>query len=179
MGLQRDTRGVSEVLGAVLVFGLVVALIAVIQIHGIPPANEQVELNHNQEVDDDFAELHSGLLNAGAGESYTATVTLGTTYPNRFLFINPPAPQGSLRTSGLGPLDWEPPGEGGDTLEDVCGIGEDANALTFEPDYNHLTGVGTHGYENTIQYQAVDDNLAEHRQGLVSGRTIHLRPLVG
>ena len=54
LNFDSDERGVSEVLGAILVFGILVVLLATIQTQAIPAANEQVEFNHNQEVQSDL-----------------------------------------------------------------------------------------------------------------------------
>lgn len=95
-----DERGVSEVIGAILVFGLLVALMAIIQTQAIPAANQEVEFNHNQEVQGDLVKFHqvaSEVATRGTGES--VSIKAGTGYPTRLLFFNPPRATGSISTS--------------------------------------------------------------------------------
>jgi hypothetical protein len=187
MGGYDNNRGQSQVLGAILIFSFLIAGLALVQVTVVPQQNKAAELSHQAVVDDDFSRLHSGLMNAAEqNQGYTAAVKLGMKYPSRFLTLNPSDPQGSLRTTELGSLDDGLPSNvdldndgDSDTLSDVCGINTQTKALSYSPNYNELSGVGTHGYENSVTYQSVDGNLAEYQQALISSRTIRLRPLVG
>jgi hypothetical protein len=100
MKLTKDTRGVSEVVGAILVFGVLVALLAIMQTQAVPAANEQVEFEHSQEVQGDFADFHAAANDVATdGDRESVSIAAGTGYPTRMLFYNPPRVQGSISTS--------------------------------------------------------------------------------
>ncbi|WP_336133764.1 Ig-like domain-containing protein [Natronomonas amylolytica] len=100
MTLRNDTRGVSEVVGAILVFGVLIALLAVMQTQAVPAANQQVEFEHSQDVQGDFAEFHAAANDvATGGDRESVSIAAGTGYPTRMLFFNPPRVQGSISTS--------------------------------------------------------------------------------
>jgi hypothetical protein len=65
----------------------------------VPAQNQQVEFNHNQEVQGDIIDLQEAVSRSGArGTSETVKIQTGTTYPSRLLFISPKSPSGSIRT---------------------------------------------------------------------------------
>jgi len=96
---ESDERGVSEVLGAVLVFGLVLAVLVIIQVNGVPNANAQIEFQHNERVHTDFQELSEDVLAAGSLDTVQATtVESGVRYPVRLFLLNPGPAAGSVLT---------------------------------------------------------------------------------
>ncbi|MEF8818210.1 MAG: hypothetical protein V5A31_02540 [Haloferacaceae archaeon] len=98
-GFWGNRRGVTVQIGAILLFGIVVLSLAAYQTTAVPADNERVEFNHNQQVQQDVLDLRNALLRSGtAGGSQSASVALGTTYPARVLFVNPPPPSGRLAT---------------------------------------------------------------------------------
>ncbi len=101
MQFTTDTRAVSEVIGAILVFGLLIALLAIMQTQAVPAANERVEFEHSQGVQSDLTKFHEAASRVAAtGTPESARVQMGTTYPTRLLFFNPRNPSGELRVAG-------------------------------------------------------------------------------
>ncbi|MEF8806803.1 hypothetical protein [Natronomonas sp.] len=81
-------------------FGVLIALLAVMQTQAIPAANEQVEYNHHLEVQSDLVGFHEASSSvARTGDPQTVNVQMGTTYPSRLLFFNPGNPSGEIRTT--------------------------------------------------------------------------------
>ena len=71
------------------------------QTQAIPAANEQVEFNHNQEVQSDLVGFNEATSDvASEGEPKSIKIQMGTSYPTRLFFINPPQPGGEIRTAG-------------------------------------------------------------------------------
>lgn len=100
-----DDRAVSEVIGAILVFGLLIALLALVQTQAVPATNKEVEFDHSQTVQADMAELQEAIsLTAVQGRSQSPAVELGMTYPARLLFYNPSPVYGQLRTNSTAPV---------------------------------------------------------------------------
>ncbi|PSP71645.1 hypothetical protein BRC80_05270, partial [Halobacteriales archaeon QH_9_66_26] len=96
--LLDDERGVSPVVGFVLIFALIMLMFAIYQADVVPAQNEEVEFKHSQEVEDDMSQLSSAMISAGStGTVRAQTVATGMNYPSRTLFINPGPPTGSLR----------------------------------------------------------------------------------
>ena len=186
MRFQRDDRGVSELLGAILVFGLVVAVLAVFQVNAIPADNAAVEFTHDQAVQSDFQLVRTAVVEAaGSNEPRAAAVDLGVTYPNRLLFVNPGPVAGTLRTVDAGA--YEALGADGVNLYQLCGFGTGdsrvgTKSLDYSADYNVYAGDPVLRYENTVVHQRYansDADLVRNDQALVSGDTISLFPLVG
>jgi len=96
--LLDNERGVSPVVGFVLIFALIMLVFAIYQADVVPAQNEEVEFKHSQEVEDDMSQLSSAMISAGStGTVRAQTVATGMNYPSRTLFINPGPPTGSLR----------------------------------------------------------------------------------
>lgn len=190
--IRTNDRAQNVVLGTILVFGFLITGLGIYQTTVVPNQNAGVELNHAEEVDEDFSELYAGANNAAEQRSeYTANIKLGTQYPPRALTLNPPAASGSIRTTELGEIEGEieiddPPTGFSNPIDienDFCGLGEErggdplTKALVYDPDYNELDGIGVHGYEYSSRYQEVDDSVTDTDQQLVNGRNINLRPI--
>lgn len=164
MQFTHDNRAVSEVIGAILVFGLLIALLAIIQTQAIPAANQQVEFDHNQEVQGDLAKFHervSRVSLSGSGES--VSIRAGTGYPSRMLFFNPPRATGTISTSS--PQNA--------TLQNVRAVNLDeshyldgsevnvtSRAFEYSVDYNELKESPKTRYEYGVLYD-------EHRNATI------------
>ena len=101
--LVSDERGVSEVLGAILIFALVVLLISLIQLNAVPAENQQVEFEHNQRVQGDMLSLDRAILAAATENVPGSTkIEMAARYPSRFFLVNPPVRSGSIETTEPG-----------------------------------------------------------------------------
>lgn len=100
MTFLADSRGVSEVVGALMMFTILIIMIGIWQAQGVPAQNTQAEFEHYKSVQNDLAELRAALLNAGVTNTTRSTsIQLGVSYPSRVFFVNPPPPQGHLLTT--------------------------------------------------------------------------------
>ena len=100
-------------IGAVILFGFLIVALSTYQATVVPDQNREVEFLHSQEVQTDMVELSSSVSATGrTGDAAPATVSLGTRYPSRAFFVNPPPASGTLRTV-------EPPGDGNVSLDGV------------------------------------------------------------
>lgn len=158
MGFRGATRGQSEVVGAILIFAIIVAFIGINQAFLVPQANEDVEFKHSNDVQRDIVELRSGTIEAAASnEPSSRTIALGTDYPSRFVTINPPSPTGTIRTVE---------GDGGIhvshedvDLSAVCGTDSDeptTKHLAYTPNYNEYRNSLPLILENTVAYRQAD-----------------------
>jgi len=93
------------VVGTVILFGFLIVALGIFQIQVVPTENANVEFEHSQQVEDDFGDLRNDVLRAGStGSTGSTQVRLGTRYPARTFFINPPPVSGSLETEPTGPI---------------------------------------------------------------------------
>jgi len=180
---RLDRRGVSEVIGSILVFGLVVLLLTIVQTHAVPNANQDVEIQHSQEVQEDVARLSSAVSQAAIGQGSSVTVATGTSYPNRLVLFNPPAPSGNLRSTDGGTVG----------LTNVRAVDEEARdrisgavsyqtaGLEYRIEYNRYREAPVTGLEYGVVYDRYEDGTVrvENSGSLVSGRTISLTLLEG
>lgn len=161
MYLFSDKRGVSEVLGAVLVFALVLMLLVLIQTLAVPAANEQIEFDHNQRVQGDFLDLQQGATVAATRGAYQpANVEAGVQYPNRFFLLNPAPASGNVRTEASY-----------FTIENARAIDREnaefwngnsknytSNTVLYRPNYNHYSDAPSTGYEHGLAYNDHPNN---------------------
>ncbi|MFC6788135.1 hypothetical protein ACFQFD_19860 [Halobaculum halobium] len=83
-------------IGAVILFGFLIVA-STYQATVVPDQNREVEFLHNQEVQTDMVELSASVAATGrTGSAAPATVKLGTRYPSRTFFVNPPPASGRL-----------------------------------------------------------------------------------
>jgi flagellin-like protein len=98
-----DDRGVSPVVGALLLFAIGVMLVATLQVTAVPALNEQVEFRHSERVQSDLVGISAAVdRTAATGIGQTVRVEAGMRYPTRPLFVNPAPVSGSLRTADRG-----------------------------------------------------------------------------
>ena len=195
----RDTlseRGVSEVIGSILVFGLIVALLTILQTQAVPSTNEDIEFQHSQQVQGDFARLSDAVTRSSVrGSSETVTLRTGTTYPNRLVLFNPPPPTGQLRSGEEAPVYLaNVVASDTDAREYVdgsvgftpgnAGVGNApalaTTGLSYRPNYNEYGSAPVTGSEYGVVYDRTDEEtLVERAPEIVDGKDIDLRFLTG
>jgi hypothetical protein len=90
MNFTRDDRAVTEILGAILVFGILVLLLVLTQVTLVPALNQQVEVEHSERSVDDLRDVQTGVSRVAAGGAPEETsVEAGLLYPRRPLLLNP------------------------------------------------------------------------------------------
>jgi hypothetical protein len=182
---KGGSRGQAEVIGFVLIFALLVSLVGINQAFFVPLENERIEFQHSQDVRDDMVALrNSGLEASISNEQQAASVRLGTSYPNRFLALNPSPPAGTLRTV-------EPDGNGGSIsvestdfdIDTTCGVGEDpldTKFLTYEADYNEHQSALPITLENSVVHRKGGaEPVLDTEQSVISGNQIRITRLIG
>jgi len=140
-----DERGVSEVVGAVLLFGILILALTTYQATIVPQQNAQTEFQHFEEVRNELIELRNAVSTAGQADvSQFPSITLGTTYQTRLFTINPPAPAGTLQTSESYNITIS-----NGTEEYDKNIS--TRFLDYQPGYHEIT-VGPTRYEHSVLY---------------------------
>lgn len=143
---RTDTRAVSQVIGFILLFGILTIAFTGYQAQVVPQQNAETEFEHFQENRDDLIDLRSAILTAGASERQQfSTVKLGTTYRTRILALNSPPPAGLIQTSDPYPINISDgnPGTPNVTVQ--------TRFLEYQPGY-HRFDVGSTWYENSVLY---------------------------
>ena len=145
MTFAGDERGQPVVIGALLIFTILILAFAGYQAFAVPQQNAEVEFNHFQDVQSDFAELESNLINAvESGDTRSASIDLGPQYPSRMIALNPPPAAGTLRTTEAGSVDI------GGTSESVCGDDPRTRSLVYQPSYAEFDNAESIVYENRV-----------------------------
>ncbi len=86
----RDKRGVSIILGAILMFMIVVAMYSTVQAYQVPIWNQEVEYEHLDMVYDDMMSLKSDVEDVALLEApKSSNIRMGIRYPNRMFLLNP------------------------------------------------------------------------------------------
>lgn len=151
MDFRGDERGQPVVIGALLIFAILILAFSGYQAFVVPNQNADVEFSHSQQVQDDMVDLRIAIVKTAIGDSNTSTgVTLGTRYPSRLIALNPPPPSGTLRTTEPGDIVVNP-GQGNRDI-DPCPGPDTTRAFVYSPDYNEFSEEAPLVYENTVTY---------------------------
>lgn len=173
------TRGQSEVIGAILVFAIVIGLLSINQVFLVPQNNGEIEFDHSREVQSDMVEFRTGLIEAAASnEPRSASVALGQRYPTRYLAINPAPVSGTLKSVDGGIITADD-----FSAEAVCGTGGtpvETKFVKYQPDYNYLDSAIPSTIEGSVAYRkGSGEALFDSRQVLIRDNQITLIPVVG
>jgi hypothetical protein len=187
VSFRTDDRAVSQVIGAVLLFGILIILFATYQASIIPGQNTEIEAQHYQDIQGDLGELQGTLVTAAeTGEARSTAVTLGPRYPSRALGVNAGPPSGQLRAESVGGGEIT---SGAVPLDETCRLptaSQDTvptHALVYTPGYNYYQGGDVpHRLEETLLYQPASSSggeLARTDQSMVdpATRSVTLYPL--
>jgi Tfp pilus assembly protein PilV len=145
MRFEEDTRGQSVLIGSILLFGILIIALASYQAAVVPNQNAEVEFTHSQQIENEFSEFHSNVINAiESNDERSTSFTLGTRYPSRLIALNPPAAAGTLSTTEAGTVELD-----GATVSNVCG-GDTSRSLVYEPQYNEYQSAQSTVYEHSL-----------------------------
>jgi hypothetical protein len=160
---RSDTRGVSPLVGFILLFGILIAAFAAYQVDVVPQQNAEVEFDHSVTIESDMQELRSAILTTGSTtnnirETRSVALQLGTRYPSRLIAVNPPPAEGTLRTeqgsvtvSGAQIANPEP--FRGDPSGTLLGS-HSTHYIRYSPNYEELDSSSDRVLENSLLYNA-------------------------
>ena len=175
-------RGQATIIGFILLFGFLLLVLSLFQAEVVPNQNAEIEYQHYQEARDDMTELYTEIVTLGRSSSdqqVLVPVSLGTDYPPRLLFINPPPAAGSVESTGDGTITLDT--TGGPNATDVCGD-DGTTGLVYSPGYHETTQPDVR-YDNGLLYVETADTeyaMLERRQIVdESGKEIELYRLAG
>jgi len=174
--LSLDSRGVSEILGLVFAFGLVVSVISMVQLAGTPVWTAGDEADHSASVSTDLASLDSQVFRASGAESGSrVAVDSEVSYPERYLVVSPPDSAGTFRVDGADAV----------TVTGVSAVGPEAvfwdgttrtyetGAIVYEANYAERDEARI-VLESGVSYLETGGDPVVHRQSLVRGTTVTL-----
>ncbi|GGL23676.1 hypothetical protein GCM10009037_04070 [Halarchaeum grantii] len=180
---EQGDRGVSTLVGAILLFGIILVVYASWQAAVVPAENKQVEFDAFQGAGEDVTELRNAMQRTAVTGVQTSTVVqTGTSYPSRALFVNPPPASGTLATEPAGDVTLSNvEATDGDVRDYWNGDDRsfDTQRLVFRTDYNELR-TGSLGVDPSgATYLAADATVMRDAQTLVSGNRITLVTVAG
>lgn len=181
--LASDSRGVSALIGFMIMFALLIMLLGLLQAFAVPTWNAETEHDHSQRVQSDLLELQDGILSvAASGDDRSQTVQVGLRYPNRPFLLNPPPSTGTLRTTDSDTVQFENVRANGETGDFWNGTGRtyETRALVYRPAYNEYGNAPTTRLEHGLlvnRFESADRPLTDQR--LVQGSSISLVAIDG
>ena len=182
---RADERAVSEILGAILMFGLLLALLVLIQVTAVPTWNQQLEFSHSERVQDDMGALGNSIDHVQTRESVgSASLDLGVRYPARPFLINPSPAEGGLQTVPIGDVTIEgarSTGEVGDYW-DGSPVTHGTQAVTYSPNYKEFRDAPvtiTYEHGTVASSYAHSATVVSQSRPVVSETTINLVALTG
>jgi len=184
MRLRDDRRAAALQVGAILLLGFLVIGLALYQATVVPNQNEEVEFDHNQQVQDSLQEVRNGILRTAAAERTSpTTVPLGTRYPTRIVAVNPPPSSGRLATESGGTVTLVNATAVNDETADYWNGADRSYAtqrLSYRPDYSIYQSAPRTTYANTVLYNDFGgQQRAVTDQRLLEGNLIYVVALEG
>lgn len=175
-------RGQATIIGFILLFGFLILVLSLFQAEVVPNQNAEIEFQHYQEARDDMTGLYSEIVTLGRSsndQQVLVPVSLGTDYPPRLLFLNPPPAAGSIESTGDGTITLDT--VNGTNATDVCGD-DGTTGLVYSPGYHETTQPDIR-YDNGLLYveTADGDNAMLERRRIVDepSKEIELYRLAG
>lgn len=189
MVFSADDRGQAIVVGAVLVFGIMVLALALYQSQIVPAENRQIEFDHHETVQQRMVDLRNALLtSAAADDGRPAGIPLGTQYPTRVFAVNPPPPAGQLQTSELGTVTLSNAEAVNGEIDDYLNgsnVNVETKKLVYRADYSETQRPTSFVYEGSLLYSALPADAggafveAFTSQEIIQGSTIRVTALQG
>jgi len=184
---SADERGVSEVVGAILVFALAIMLLTIMQTQAVPNQNSEVEFQHSLDVQSDLIQFHQIASSVAAdGSDRSVAFNLGTGYPSRLLFFNPPRVRGQLETTSPAQVEIDRVEANDGEVDDYITTSQsntlnlDTRRLEYTVEYNEIRNDPTTRYEYGVLYSEYDDGTVfENTGNLIDGTRINLLYLAG
>ena len=189
MTFTGDERAQSVQVGAVLLFGMLIIAFSSYQAFAVPEQNQEVEFNHNQQVQTQLQDLRNAIVSApGQPSQQAVSVQLGTRYPSRLVATNPGPPSGLLYTDGtsnesqtltIRNAEARTP-ETADYWDGTTLRQYNTGAIAYKPEYNVYGEAPGTVYEHSVVYnQFREGNITLSEQAMVDGRDITLVTLNG
>lgn len=178
-------RGQSAVIGFVLMFGLLIVLLALIQLSAVPGWNQAIEVQHNQRVQNDMQLVARNIHRTGTTDvAQPGAVELGVQYPARPFLFNPPNPTGTLSTTSpqsfeIRNIDIEGVDNYWGSTETEGVISGTSRHLRYRPNYNEYGSPPTTIYENGILYNEFDQPLPVSQTSFIEGQQVSIVALTG
>ncbi|PSQ35742.1 hypothetical protein BRD08_06370 [Halobacteriales archaeon SW_10_66_29] len=192
MEFPTDERAQAIQIGAVLLFGILILFLSLYQAVVVPDQNEEIEFNHNEELQQQLTELRSTvILMPGSTSTRAASLDLGVRYPSRAIFVNPGPASGTLRTVGtensrvnVTITNASAVDDAGETRDFWNGtaLSFETGAIEYRPGYNLYQGAPRTVYEHSVLYNAFErENVTQAVAGqtLVEGSRITVIALDG
>lgn len=188
MSVRDDERAQAIQVGAILLFGVLIILLATYQAFVVPNQNREIEGNHIESVAADFQDLRSEILSVtDRAQDPSVTLKLGVQYPARVVALNPPPPTGTVRTVAAPNTDvnvtvTSAVGLDGEAGDFWTGTNRSFNsgAVSYRPNYNEFRNAPTMVVDNTLLYHAFPErNLTRAGQQLVDGKRLSLVAING
>jgi len=183
--LLTDRRGVSSIVGGLLLVVLISSLFVAAQAQLAPALQEQTEVTHSKQVIGDMMNVQTNIyLAASTGVPGTTTVKLGSNYPTYGFLFQPPGPGGTVNTSDsltvtiVNAKATDP--ETADYL-DGSDISVETQSLTYSPKYNEFDNPprATVGFGSLwLSYPRSQSNIRTST-GIVSGQNLILTTIRG
>jgi len=183
-----DRRGVSEVIGAIFLFAIVIIAFSTYQAFIVPQQNAGVESEHLDTIDQQMQDLRNTVVSLpGTASDRSLTFRLGTTYRSRIVAVNPPDPSGTFRTAGTGNASVNVTlanavATDGETADFWDGTNQSRNdgGVVYVPGYNEFENPPRIVYENSLLFKEFESgNVSETGQRLVDGQRLTVVALNG
>lgn len=164
---------VSEIIGAIMLLAIAVAMIGLIQTQSVPEWNKAIEMDHYNIVYDDFLRIRSDIEDVALFQfPKSSVIHMGAHYPERMIFINPADTSGTITSNYVWINVSYTDSGGNDSYNNVS-----STSIRFEPNYNYYPNAASLVYEHGLVIKDFADNnyiYTDTGQAIISGNTINI-----
>jgi len=175
--LWKEERGVSVVIGAMLMLLIMAMLYGTVQAYHVPIWNKDVEYEHLDGVHNDMMTLKSDIEDVAlSGEPKSSNIRMGVRYPNRIFLANPGTGVAGSLTSDNVAISIE---------YTIDGLGDPTITQTYNSNRIIYEAQGTVDSPKLVYEHGViirdygDESATTDEQSLIVGDDIYIPILIG
>jgi len=168
-GLLKSEKGISEIVGAMLILGVFVLMLTLIQAREVPEWNKAVEMEHNAVVYEDFLEMKTHIEDIPVVRlPRSSTIHMGVHYPNRPILINPADTSGTLnmKNDTWIKVDYTP------FNSTPTSLNISSASITYNPNYNFFINAPMLVYEHGLVIKEINNYIYTDTDQAIFGTDI-------
>ena len=168
-GLLKSEKGISEIVGAMLMLGVFVLMLTLIQAREVPEWNKAVEMEHNAVVYEDFLEMKTHIEDIPVVRlPRSGIIHMGVHYPNRPILLNPADTYGTLnmKNDTWIRVDYTP------FNSTPTSLNISSASITYNPNYNFFINAPLLVYEHGLVIKEINNYIYTDTDQTIFGTDI-------
>ena len=168
-GLLKSEKGISEIVGAMLMLGVFVLMLTLIQVREVPEWNKAVEMEHNAVIYEDFLEMKTHIEDIPVVRlPRSGIIHMGVHYPDRPILLNPADTSGTInmKNDTWIRVDYTP------FNSTPTSLNISSASITYNPNYNFFINAPLLVYEHGLVIKDINNYLYTDTDQAIFGTDI-------